>query len=437
MVDILEMLNDSIADRNFLHGDAKATHQRQGVLIGSVRCAEAGHGYADDMGAVNAEIITGFCAAQQCQRGIQTAGNANHQRIGMGMLHASCKACCLDGENIFAACIQLCGWGEGDIGQGSAPVVQCGVLCHIEENLAIEFLCLCFLQMGHESGVLSALAHQHFYVDIGINKLAFAREGFCFREKRTIFVNHAVSAEYSVLCGFACACGGVYISGQAARGLLRHQLTAIAGLGGKLIACGKIQQQRCAVQAQIGAGGNGYPEVFADFYADFQCREIRSGENQVCADGNILPCISNFFRQKVIRRGKPAFLIKFAIVGDMCFGDDTQKLALVEGNSAVEHLIIHSDGRTNQEEDIQCFCCFCNLLNCLLGGVQKRCLKEQIRTGIACNGKLWEGQHTHLLCGGCLHQLQDFLFIIDTIGNPQLRYSGTDLYITIHTFISP
>ena len=57
MVDILEMLNDSIADRNFLHGDAKATHQRQGVLIGSVRCAEAGHGYADDMGAVNAEII--------------------------------------------------------------------------------------------------------------------------------------------------------------------------------------------------------------------------------------------------------------------------------------------------------------------------------------------------------------------------------------------
>ena len=104
--------------------------------------------------------------------------------------------------------------------------------------------------MGHESGVLSALAHQHFYVDIGINKLAFAREGLCFREKRTVFVNHAVSAEYSVLCGFACACGGVYISGQAARGLLRHQLTAIAGLGGKLIACGKIQQQRCAVQAQ-------------------------------------------------------------------------------------------------------------------------------------------------------------------------------------------
>lgn len=196
-----------------------------------------------------------------------------------------------------------------------------------------------------------------------------------------------MSAEYSVLCGFACACGGVYISGQAARGLLRHQLTAIAGLGGKLIACGKIQQQRCAVQAQIGTGGNGYPEVFADFYADFQCREICSGENQVCADGNILPCISNFFRQKVIRRGKPAFLIKSAIVGDMCFGNDTQKLTLVEGNSAVEHLIIHSDGRTNQEEDIQCFCCFCNLLNCLLGGVQKRCLKEQIRTGIACNGK--------------------------------------------------
>ena len=42
----------------------------------------------------------------------------------------------------------------------------------------------------------------------------------------------------------------------------------------------------------------------------------------------------------------------------MCFGNDTQKLTPVEGNSAVEHLIIHSDGRTNQEEDIQCFCCF-------------------------------------------------------------------------------
>ena len=255
MFDIFEVLCYSIADRDLFRCDTQRFHQSQGILVCSVCCAKTGHCYAQNMAAVDTQEVTCFDTNQKSQCGVQTAGNTNYQRVGMCMFHSSCQTCCLDGEDVFAVFIHfICGRVERCGSQRSAPVFQRFGLFHIECDQTIQTVHFCFLQMRKECCMSAAFVCQDIQIDISIDQLIILCKTFCFCEDFAVFTDQAVAAENSILCGFADACGNIYIRSHAGRGMLCNHSSAIVCFAGQFVACGQVQQQCCAIQCPIRTG---------------------------------------------------------------------------------------------------------------------------------------------------------------------------------------
>lgn len=77
MAEVAEVQAHRLVNGNLPAGYAQGIHQRQGVTVGMVCGAEAGHGNAGDMRAGQPHQIHGPARGQQCQGGIQPAGNAH------------------------------------------------------------------------------------------------------------------------------------------------------------------------------------------------------------------------------------------------------------------------------------------------------------------------------------------------------------------------
>lgn len=133
--------------------------------------------------------------------------------------------------------------------------------------------------------MVTAFVGKDFQVDVCRNQLAFSGERFCFTKERTVFANQAMTAENSILCGFADACGSVYIGCQTAGRLLSNQLMTILGFACQFVAGRSVQQQCSAVKALVRAGRDGYPQVFTDFHTDFQKRNAVGAKSRSAANG--------------------------------------------------------------------------------------------------------------------------------------------------------
>ena len=121
----------------------------------------------------------------------------------------------------------------------------------------------------------------------------------------------------------------------------------------------------------------------------------------------------------------------------MCFGNQTQDLAFIDGNSTVELLAVQHNGCADDEEQVKVFCFFRNGFYAFFSSNQKGTLHEQICTGIACDAQFRECQNTHAFCGCVFCHFDNLLFIIGTVCQSQTGNSCTDFYITKHKmFIS-
>ena len=103
LADVLEMLEDGIADPDFHRGDAQPVHQLPGVGVRPVRSAEAGHGDGIDALAVISQAVECFAYYQQGEGAVQAAGHADHALAAVDMLQPAHQRGSLDVENLAAA----------------------------------------------------------------------------------------------------------------------------------------------------------------------------------------------------------------------------------------------------------------------------------------------------------------------------------------------
>ena len=107
MADIREMLPDGGCDIDLLHADAKLLAELDRVGLCPLRRAEARHGDALDLLPAASGQIERAHAHQQRQRAVQSAGNTEHDRFRVRVLHPLFQALRLDAQNRLRAGAQL------------------------------------------------------------------------------------------------------------------------------------------------------------------------------------------------------------------------------------------------------------------------------------------------------------------------------------------
>jgi hypothetical protein len=102
VLDVLEMLSDSLGDGNLHLADAQGLHKGSSIVVGTVCSAETWHGDANDAMAVVAQFVEGAHTDKERQRGVKTTADADDQMLALGMYKALGQTCCLDVENLLA-----------------------------------------------------------------------------------------------------------------------------------------------------------------------------------------------------------------------------------------------------------------------------------------------------------------------------------------------
>lgn len=106
-----------VLERGFRNGDFPEFHPQQAahvhrVRVCPVRCAEARHGHGQNGGSGLVQRLAYPRANEQGQRGVQAAGDAYHQPLGMRVFHPLGKSRRLDGDDFFTALPAVQGRGQ-------------------------------------------------------------------------------------------------------------------------------------------------------------------------------------------------------------------------------------------------------------------------------------------------------------------------------------
>ena len=109
VADVGEVLLNRCGDVDLPQRHAQGLAENRGVVLGAAGGAEAGHGGCEDVRAGAVQRVHGPCGHQQRQRGIQSAGHADHRRPGPGVLQPLLQAAGLDAQYVFRALPHSCG----------------------------------------------------------------------------------------------------------------------------------------------------------------------------------------------------------------------------------------------------------------------------------------------------------------------------------------
>src|SRR5699024_4644025 len=88
LTDVIKMTLYRAGDVDLSKTNAQSLAQNLGVGTGAFAGAEAGHGQSVNGGGGAVEYPTGPHGYQKSQTGVETARNADHSTVGMGVFHA-------------------------------------------------------------------------------------------------------------------------------------------------------------------------------------------------------------------------------------------------------------------------------------------------------------------------------------------------------------
>ncbi|MNI34320.1 hypothetical protein D3C73_883090 [compost metagenome] len=283
MADILEMLQAGGLDVHYLERSAECLDQADGVVVGTVRCAETRHGDRQHIAGRAAEQLHRPHGDEQRQRGIQTAGDADYRLLSADVADALHQAGGLDGENLPAAVVPLLRIAGNERVHGEAadqlPSFKQGARCRIE-HLTVVAAALAGPEGAHHcAGILDS-----WHIDVGDDDAALMGEALGFREHLSVLGDQRVAAEYDIRCRFAGIAAGVDITCHAGGGLAGDQLAAVIRFAHQLIAGRGIEQQCSSGLGEQAARRNRNPEILADFHAEGDSAAAFTGEDQIIAD---------------------------------------------------------------------------------------------------------------------------------------------------------
>ena len=385
MADVGKVQGHCILDDDLLAVDTQSPHQLPGVLIGSVRGAEAGHGDTVDIGSGTARLTHGLHGYQQSQRGIQTAGNANN---GVGTTNGRktlLQTRYLELENLLAIGVSrfLGGGNEGQLLNGIQGTVGAQLSAQTKLLQIIPAVPLCRLPEG---GVFPPLRPDDAQVTVLDDHVIGIHHVFIFLQNGAAFGDNTVAGVYQIRGGLGAACGAKGINTLAIPGMDLDLLAAALLFAHLLGRCCQVQDHLGAAEDLEGRGRNGCEEILANFDThsgiSYPVERIRAHGVPLAQQGN---------DPTFLQSRKPAAFVEATIIRQIGLGHQSPQLARRNDGGAVEQLHLHSDRQSHHSGQVGVFFRgFQQLPQSLLHGVVEGFLIKQVTAGVAGHGKLRE-----------------------------------------------
>ena len=86
VVDVEEMLCDTLCYGYFLHSDTERCHKTNGIVVCAVGGSKSWHGDAVDSLAVETKIVEGTYAYEKGESGVESAADAHNDVFAVGMM---------------------------------------------------------------------------------------------------------------------------------------------------------------------------------------------------------------------------------------------------------------------------------------------------------------------------------------------------------------
>ena len=421
VTDVSKVLHDRLADVHPAEGGAQQLTQLGGVVSGAVGGAEAGHGQGDDVRAGTTQHLHGVAGDHQRQGGVQTAGQANDGALGVGVLQTLLQRQRDHGEDLPAASGTVAHVG-GDEGVGGVVTGQLGG-GQLQGELHFHQTAI----FHREGGDALALVGQALDVHFGGQQAGLEP---ALRQQGAVFGDHVMADEHQVGGGFAISSIGVHVSADQTAALVGDHVPAELILADGLVAGGQVQDDGSASGGQTAAGRHGHPQVFADLHADAQLRQLPAAEELIGAHGDGLVTEGDLCIH-ILAGDKPAGLVELAVVGDVALRHHTQNFPAREHHGAAVQFTAAADGHTDGGDQVQIAGLVEDILQCSFRALEQDRLEEQVCAGIGGDTQLRQSQHLDALGRGFFHQSNDLLCIVHTVGHPNVRGTGGDLYKSI------
>ena len=415
MSDVLEMPQHRVRNAHRARRHAHRLHEGEGVPLCPARGAEPGHGIGADVRAVLFQQIERARRDKECERGIQPARNADDRRTGVRMREALCKRMRLHIENELGTFVPrplFC----GDKGHGR-NVRRRQFLCP-EIDLCPEITPLrpAFIT-GFEGIQPPALGKQEVHVQLRLADLA--GEGRALGEQRAVFIDHAVAREYHVRSALVHARVGIHIGAYVSARLGRKQRLAVFPLPDRLIAGGKVDDDRRPPLRMARGGRIGDPDVLTDLAGDRQFLEALRREQKIDGHGRKTAVGEADVCLPPESAGKVPFLVKFIVVGKIRLGNDALHFPVCNTRGAVVQLPLAHDGQPHKDEHLLAGGRLCDLQQRFQAAVRERFLQKEIAAGVPAQGKFGKDQELRSPLRLRADDLADARGVISGIGDFQ------------------
>ena len=123
----------------------------------------------------------------------------------------------------------------------------------------------------------------------------------------------------------------------------------------EFVASRKVEDQICSSQRQFIARRSRSPYIFTDFHTKLYTVERLEYLN-IRRQFYLMSCITDFAISQVLSRGKPAFLIKLAVVWKISLRYNTENLPMLDNNTTIEQQVARYHRRTYDRDDIEFAC---------------------------------------------------------------------------------
>ena len=273
-----------------------------------------------------------------------------------------------------------------------------------------------------EGGLAHPVLGKTVQVEIGEDDPGFFGKPLRFRQQVSVFKDHGMAVPGQVRRGFPRTGGGIQIGGDAAGGLVRGQAQPVFRLPDRHVGGGKVPDHGCPGHHRERGRGDRHPDVLADFQEETKVRDVGNIEQQVGAEGDVLPAAQiHGFGQRLLRGAELATLVELPVIGQAGLHGDSGDPAPTKDNGAVEQAGVATKGRADHEDQVQRRRFAGNPLDRADDPLQKRLLLEEIVVGIGRDSQFREERENGLVPGGLPGQADGFIRVEFDIRHPDFR----------------
>ena len=375
VLNVLEVLLHGRVDRNLAEAHTQVAGERLGIRLGAMRRTKAGHGDRRDTRARQPQRIEGTHGHKQCQRGVQATRKTDDRSLGARVGKAGLEAGGLQVEDGLATLgqVTMVGRNKGRAGEDTvdvAGVAQDRFVCQHALKRKLNGRGLRRIVRAGPRRRAAALGNQAVKVNVGDGHIAGKQFGG--GELGAIFVDKVLPRKDHVGRGLALTRVRVGIGAVQARALVRDKAAAVICLTDNLVRGRRVENHRGTGKRHLGRRGCRHPQVLTDLNAQHQVLGalIAAAVDKPRAQRD--RTLTGKFNPHGIRRrrSKPTALIELAIVRQILFGREAQKLARAAHGGAVVDILGNRNGKTDGKDNRQLAGFIENMCQCGLAGMQ-------------------------------------------------------------------